>query len=254
MKDPVVLQQLRDKGITPTESDLLRYEAVERKPRVLDDVPPRIKVMRMDNPVPCGMSAQFIETYNESVSTIQEEVYFVDIEGRGQIQLDAKVFHVLRTLILSNISFSEELSQACADLFKTVTLCGSNPVTEGKLYSILNEYKTTNYSEKTIIETILGLCFSDNGTVLLWNNMAQSDGYYMYAIKRGAEYVKQNNMSEKDLKQFIREKGKSAKEDKEFMSKLIKGIPTKALIAMIYELRDDEKMFSASNVEDGFMG
>lgn len=253
MRDPVVLHQLQSKGIQLSDEEMLRYDAIERKQRILDSAPPRIKMQRMDNIVPRGIAAQFADTYNEAVNTVDTEVFYVDINGQHKVLVDEKVFYVLRSLVIQNVSMSEEVSVACSELFKAIVLCGEDVVTEQRLYDIVTGYKAENYSAKVILEAIFDLCFQKNSTVMLWKSLAQSDGYYQYAIKRGTEYVQSENMTEKELKQFIKENGKLAREDKDFQKKLVKGVPTRALIAMIYYFREDEKMFEASFESAGFM-
>ena len=253
MRDAVVLHQLQSKGIKLSDKEMLRYEAIERKTRVLDSAPPRIKLQRVKDIIPQGLAAQITNVYNESADTIDTDIFYVDIGGQRQIQVDPKVFFILRSLVINNVSTSEEVSVACSTLFKDIVLCGEDVVTEGRLYDIVVKYKADSDAMKIILSTICEICFSKNSTIMLWKNLAQSDGYYQYAIQRGTEHVKSTNMTESELRKFIRENGKLAREDKEFQKKLAKGIPTKALIAMIYYFKEDERMFESTSKSEGFM-
>ena len=48
MRDTIVLQNLHKRGINLNDMDtLLRYEAPERKPRVLDSAPKRITLVKV---------------------------------------------------------------------------------------------------------------------------------------------------------------------------------------------------------------
>lgn len=253
MRDTVVLQQLRQRGITLSDMELRRYEAIERMPRVLDDVPPRMKLARQKEVIPCGIAAEFINNYNSIAGTVNSELFYVDLAGQRQIYVDPIVYYVLKSLLLQNVHVSEEVSKTCAELFQQIVMCGDNPVTEGRLYDFLTHLAPKTYESKELVTTILQTCFTKNTAVLLWNSLSKTDGYYTYAIKRGAQYVEENNMDEAALKQFIKSNCKAAKEDKEFMKRLAKNYINNALIAMIYELKEDNSMYEVGTVSGGFM-
>lgn len=258
MRDPVVLQALREKGVELDDMLRQRYEATERKPRVLDSPPGKLKLARVKDPVEYGIAAQFKELYNQAYGTVNSEIFYIDVGGVKKIVLDANVYYTLRALIIQNMSMSEQLAVACGNLFRAIAMHnGENTdiVTEQNMYDVIKSYKADTYAETVLLRAIQETCFSQKGTVMLWRNLAASDGYYMYAIHRGEEFVESRLMSDKDLKEFIRVNYKAAKADKDFMKRLIKDVPSKALIAMIYFLREDEKMFTESESSEklGFM-
>lgn len=256
MRDPIVLQALREKGVELDDMLRQRYEAMEHKPRILDSPPGKIKLARVKDPAEYGIAVQFKELYNQAYGTVDSEIFYIDVGGVKKIVLDANVYYALRALIIQNMALSEQLAFACGNLFKAIALhAGENTevVTEQNMYDVLKSYKAETYAETVLVRAVQETCFSQNSTVMLWRSLAASDGYYMYAIHKGEEYVESSLKSDKDLKEFIRVNYKAAKADKDFMKRLIKDVPSKALIAMIYFLREDEKMFTESNERLGFM-
>jgi len=256
MRDPIVLQQIRDKGIVLDDALRQRYEALERSPRILDKPPGKLKIARVKDPVEYGIAAQFKELYNQYYGTVDAEMFYMDVGGVHQVILDEKVYYTLRALAVQNMSYSDELSFACGSLFTAIsTYNGENRdvITEQNMYEILKARNPETYAENTLIQTINELCFSVSSTVLAWRDMSKSYGYYQYAIHKGEDYIVQNNMSDKDLKTFIKENYKAAKADKDFMKRLVKDIPSKAVVAMIYFMKEDEKMFEDTSENLGFM-
>lgn len=253
MKDPVVLQQLQLKGVPLSDMEKHRYEAIERMPRVLDAAPPRIKLTRQKEIIPCGVAAEFKNNYNSIAGTVNTEVFYVDLAGQRQIQVVPVVYYVLKALVIQNVHVSEEVSEACSTLFQKIVMCGESLITESKLYDLLLNMSPQTYSAKELVSAIMQTCFETSPGVLYWNSVSKTDGYYSYALTRGARYIKEQNMDENDVKKFIKDNCKAAKEDKEFMKRLAKNYVNKALVAMIYALREDYKMFEVGNVSGGFM-
>lgn len=256
MRDPVVLQQLRDKGVELDDMMRQRYEAIERSPRVLDKPPGKLKIARVKDPVEYGIAAQFKELYNQSFGTVDTEMFYLDICGARRIILDERVYYALKALVIQNMSLSEQVSCACSNLFKGIAMHAgehTEVVTEQNMYTVLKNWKAETYAEKVLVQAINETCFSTSSTVLAWREMSASDGYYQYAIHKGEQYITEQNMSDKELKEFIRDNYKAAKADKDFMKHLMKDVPTKAVIAMIYFMRKDEKMFEESSENLGFM-
>lgn len=256
MRDPVVLQQLRDKGVVLDDMMRQRYEAIERSPRILDKPPGKLKIARVKEPAEYGIAAQFKDLYNQSYGTIDSDIFYIDICGVKRIILDERVYYTLKALLIQNLSLSEQLSCACSNLFKGIAMHAGEStemVTEQNMYSVLQSWKPETYAEKVLIQAINETCFSTSSTVLAWREIAASDGYYLYAIRRGEQYIVENQLSDKDLKEFIRSNYRAAKANKDFMKRLVKDVPTKAVIAMIYYMREDEKMFEESTDNLGFM-
>lgn len=256
MRDPVVLQQIHDKGIVLDDALRQRYEALERSPRILDKPPGKLKIARVKDPTEYGIAAQFKDIYNQSYGTVDTEMFYMDIGGARQVILDEKVYYTLKALIVQNMSYSEELSCACGALFTSIASCnGENRdvVTEQNMYEVLKARTPETYAEEVLIKAINELCFSVSSTVLAWRDMSQSCGYYKYAIRKGEEYVVESGMTDKDLKVFIRDNYKAAKADKDFMKRLVRDVPSKAVIAMIYFMKEDEKMFEDTSENLGFM-
>lgn len=256
MRDPIVIQQLREKGVELDDMLRQRYEAIEHTPRVLDKPPGKLKIMRVKEPVEYGIAAQFRDLYQQSYGTVDTEMFYMDIGGVRKVILDEKVYYTLKALIIQNMSMSEEVAVACGTLFRDIsTYNGENRdmITEQAMYEVLRDRKPESYAEGVLIKTINELCFSVSSTVLAWRDMSNSCGYYQYAIRKGEDYIVEQDMDDKTLKAFIRDNYKLAKADKEFMQKLVKDIPSKAVIAMIYFMREDEKMFEESSENLGFM-
>lgn len=256
MRDPIVIQQLRERGVELDEALSQRYEAMERRPRVLDKPPGKLKMTRVQDPEEFGIAAQFKDLYNQSYGTVDTEMFYLDIGDVKRVILDEKVYYTLKALIIQNMSMSEEVATACGNLFRDISTHngeGRDVITEQSMYEVLRNRKAETYAESVLIKTINELCFSVSSTVLAWRDMASSCGYYQYAIKKGESYITDQNMTDKELKAFVKENYKAAKEDKAFMKRLVKDIPSKAVIAMIYFMRGDEKMFEESSENLGFM-
>ena len=77
--------------------------------------------------------------------------------------------------------------------------------------------------------------------------------YYKEASKLGAQLIRERELDEKSLKEFLNEQWVSAKADTEFMKKLYKPMCNKWMSAMIYALKDNPVVFETSGSFDGFL-
>lgn len=239
MKDIVVIQRLQQRGFDFSNvEEMLRYEAVERQPRHLDAAPKRISLQRADNVQDFGCKQQFVMLYNQIMDETNGDVFQLDL-GRLTRFVDKDVYVLLKTLIVNGVSYIEELSMACADLFILISKSEFDTITKARVYDLLQPLKSTGYYDKQILEAVKTCLFSSDPIALYWSHIANYTGLYRQALDSGCAYVVKNCATEKDVDKFVAENYKAAKADKQWFKNMYTDGVSKALIAAMYFLKEE---------------
>lgn len=236
MHDVVVVEQLRNRGlISRPYSELLPYEAMERRARILDKPPKQITLSRVGEINPCGTAQKFIMIYNQLVSEGSLEMGTIDIKGAKRY-CDVSVFYTLQTLIRLSMGKSLDLVKAACDVFKLIITHPCETLTEGVMYNLLRAYIPMNYYAGELVNGILIAVYKEESVALYWKSLCEFMGFYTDAIEPGMAVIKENCKNEKEVRSFLTKIYKEAKADEAFMSKLYKPAVNKWLVAMLYYL------------------
>lgn len=240
MRDPIVIQNLQRQGFNfDNVEDLLRYEAVERKPRFLDKEPKRIAVKRAEEAPEFGCKQEFILVYNEISNETNGELFTIDL-NRVKRYCDREVFIVLQTLIRQGVSYNKEIATACYDMFRYICTAEFDTVTKERVYQVLQPLRPVGYYGKQIYEALNFCLFGENPVVLYWKDKAKFNGLYKAAYLKGCEVIAEKCATEKDVDSMLRIAIKEAKADTEFMKSIYTQGISKELLGMLYLLKDDE--------------
>ena len=239
MRDPIVIQALQRKGFDfDNVEELLRYEAMERKPRHLDKEPKRFVMKRAEDAPEFGCKQEFIILYNELNNDINGDVFTIDL-NRVKRYCDKEVFVVLQTLIRQGVSYNKVIAEACYDMFRTLCTANYDTITKERAYEVLQPLRPSNYYGKQIYEAINYCLFGENPVVLYWKDKAKYNGLYKAAYNKGCEYVADNCSTEKEVDSVLRKAAKEAKADTNFMKSVYTQGISKEMLAMLYLLKDD---------------
>ena len=240
MRDPVVIQNLRKQGFNfENVEELLRYEAIERKPRHLDKEPKRLTLKRADEAPEFGCKQEFIIVYNELSNDISGDVYTLNL-NKVKKYCDREVFIVLQALIRHGVSYNKEIATACYDMFRIICTADSDIITKEKAYSILQPLRPSSYYGKQVYEAISFCLFGENPISLYWKEKAKYNGLYKAAYLKGCDVVSERCSTERDVDSLLRKAAKDAKADTEFMKSIYTQGISKEMLAMLYLLKDDE--------------
>ena len=242
MRDTIVLQNLHKRGINLNDMDtLLRYEAPERKPRVLDSAPKRITLVKVkpSELVTLGCRAQLMNMYEFIIDELNGDTFTIDIKGYKRY-CDKRVFAILQALIRLGYTKSESIAKACFEVFRTIVMCKCDTLTLTRVHEELYKYKTEDYYINELLAGTLACLFpnDDMRAECHWKSIVDFRGYYGAAVELGTEVIRKNCKTEKDVQKFLGEQYKLAKEDKEFMKNIYKPGANKWLIGMLYYLRE----------------
>ena len=119
-------------------------------------------------------------------------------------------------------------------------MCKCDTLTLTRVHEELYNYKTDDYYINELIAGTLSCLFpnDDMRAECHWKSIVDFRGYYGAAVELGAEVIRKNCKTEKDVQKFLGEQYKLAKEDKEFMKNIYKPGANKWLIGMLYYLRE----------------
>lgn len=252
MKDIVVIESLRKRGTgLGNMQEVLTYEAIERKPRVLDKAPKRLNFTKATDIQVYGCCSEFVITYNDLKSNISIEQATLDIKGNKRF-CDVEVYLALQALIQQGFCNSADKAAACFDVFKIIMTTPGETLTTGRVYNTLKDYQPMNYYAGELIKAIQVCLFNEKLPVLYWINLVEYSGFYATALELGKEVIRENCETEKDVEKFLRPLYKEAKNDKEFIDSLYKPACNKWLIAMLYYLRKEHPEALEPSNKGGF--
>lgn len=238
MRDVIVLQSLQERGVTLDDfQNLLKYEAMEQKPRVLDKAPKRLTFERPAEMVTYGCCSEFIIAYGSIKESAVVEQTYIDLRGNKRL-CDKEVFWTLETLIKQGVTGTKERAEACFDLFKLIMTAKGDTLTVQRMYDVIIDYKYPPYYVQELINAIHVCVYNERLPVLYWLHNVENGGFYRHAVKLGIPIIRENCETEKDVEKWCKELYKVAKEDKEFMSQLYKPAVNKYLVAMLYHIKD----------------
>ncbi len=238
MQDIVVVQQLRKRGMNINNmEELLRYEAIEKKPRYLDKPPKRLSLARASSLNPYGCCAEFLMCYADLKKSLSSLTATVDIDGNPR-PCDVEVFIALRALISQGYCCIEDRAQACFDVFACIVNSSKEAITLSGVYEAIKNYKSDNYYVKELIKALKVCLYNEKAPVLYWESQCECEGFYQLALSLGSEVIRKNCPTEKDVDKFLKPLYKQAREDKEFMKTVYKPVANKWLIPMLYYLKD----------------
>lgn len=253
MRDPVVRNQLRKQNFDFSNTEeMVRYEAFEMMPRILDKEPCKLTLNRIDTTTTWGMKDVFKALYAQVMSDLNDPCCRLEFEGHNKT-MDRQVFGVLKSLLLFGTTPEYELSHACFVVFNAIISCVSHHITVSCLYGALDSVKKEDYCITQIKDAISDLLFSDGGTVHKWRQMAKCEtGFYGKALILGEQYIKEHNITAKELPKVLKEARSAAKQDKAFMKQLLRGVPSPDMIGMLYLLKDEHPEALIAESRGGF--
>lgn len=253
MQDIVVIQNLQRRGADFSNmQEMLRYEAMERKPRVLDKPPKRITLTKAKEVVVFGYKEELIATYQNLLETCTGPVYGIDIKGVSRY-CDKEVFALLQSLIYLGMTNTQLRADACFEVFRTIVMCQCDTLTTERIYRAIKEIKSDNYYVNETVAAI-NLCLYNNTSIeMYWKSLIDFKEFYGKAQELGGPYLTERCETEKDVRKLLSDAYKSAKEDKDFMNNIYKGGVNKWMIGMLYLLKDEHpEVLQPSSSNIGF--
>lgn len=236
MHDVVVVEQLRNRGwLTKPYSELLPYESMERRARILDKPPKQLALSRVGELNPCGTAQKFIMLYEQLTSEGSLELGVIDLRGTKRY-CDVSVFYTLQSLVRLSIGKSIDLVKAAGDIFRLLITHPCDTLTEGIMYDLLKNYTPINFYASELINGIQVAVYKEESVSLYWKSLCEFIGFYTEAIEPGMKVIRENCSNEKEVRSFCTKLYKEAKADEDFMSKIYKQGANKWLIAMLYHL------------------
>lgn len=255
MQDMVVLQNLRNMGANLDDMNtMLRYEAPERKPRVLDSAPKRVTLSRAKEIAQFGCQEDLVMTFRTILEDLTGVVYSLDVKGLQRL-CDRRVYGLLQALILHGYTKSKARAEACFEVFKAIVMCKCDTLTIERIYEVLHNYSTEDYYTNQVVNGALRCLLQDDDTRVecYWRSIAEYNGYYLPVIQYGADVLKKNCKTEKDVQKFLGGLYKEAKADKDFLNAIYKPGVNKYMMAMLYYLKDEHpELLEPSKSNIGF--
>lgn len=250
MKDIVVIQTLQKRGVGLGDiNEVLRYEAVERKPRILDKAPKRLNMTKASDIQSYGCCSEFVMCFNEVKTSSNLEQAVIDLRGVRRY-CDVDVYYVLQALIKQGFCMSENRAAACFDVFKVIMTTPGETLTTARVYESIKNYKALNYYAEELIKGINIALYGEKAPVLYWVSLCEYAGFYSKALELGKEVIRKNCESEKEVERFLRPYYKAAKEDKEFMEGVFTQGANKWMVPMLYYLKDKHPEALEPNTSD----
>lgn len=258
MQDVVVAQSLRNRGYGMQNiEDILVYEAIERKPRVLDKAPKRLSLLRCRELPVYSTYTNFIMTYKELQQSMSIEIGNLNIKGI-QRQCDPEVFIALQSLIQEGITCSEDKAKSAFDLFRVIAMTPAEYISCGELKKTLDKYYPQNYQAGELYKAIRTCVYGETEVEVYWFEMTGFSRSYPKALELGRTVVKQECETTKDVDKLISSYYSEAKQDQEFFDRYSKEFKklgvSKALIGMLYHLHKEhpEALNLGEEVPNGF--
>lgn len=256
MRDVVVIQRLRERGVSLADIDqVLLYESVEHKPRILDKAPSRLSLARTKEETPCySVYLDYVGTYSLIKDEFQLEFGSFDVRGRKS-QCDIEVFWTAQTLLREGITAIPAKLHACCELFKQVfTIPNDGLITKDMMLHQLDRFIPADYYTQQILKAIYRTAFEYPDLACEWIELTEFDRTFTNAMHDGVKYLS-TVPADFDLKEFIKAGAAQAKADTTFMESIGKGFSSNktkpAMIAMIYTLRETEGIMDYGYIVTG---
>lgn len=238
MKDVVVVNELRRRGTIANDiKEILKYEAVERKPRVLDKPPKKLNFVKASDITQYGCCSEFILCYNDIKASTDIEQAVVELPGNKRF-CDVKVYIALQALITQGYSNSMDRATACFEVFKAIVMTPGDTITVERVKNTLSKYQPNSYYESELVKALQVCILDEKISVVYWVSSCECEGFYSSALELGKEIIRSNCDTEEDVVKFLKPILKDAKQDEEFMSKIYKEAANKFLIPILFMLKD----------------
>lgn len=238
MKDIVVIQQLQKRGTGLNQvNEVLQYEAIERKPRILDKAPKRLALTKASEINTYGCCSEYIMCYAELKSSTSMLQATIDLRGNKRF-CDVELNIALRALIKQGITNIADRAAACFDVFKCIVMAPGDTLTVDRVYNALNVYQPMNYYAGELVKALNVCLYHEKAPVLYWVSLCELTGFYSKAIELGKDIIRKQCETEKDVDRLLRPLYKEAKDDAEFMKSVYKPAANKWLLPMLYLLKD----------------
>lgn len=237
MLNETVLSRLVAAGQTLDVSNpiYMQAEAVASMPRVLDSPPKPITLRKLDDSQAYGACNEFVSSFTGFKQSMNVETSRVQIGDMTRF-CDPDIYYALHCLGVFCTHSNKERAVAAGDLFKLIMTTPGEVLTTALVYERLNSVKKPDYYKKEFLRALKACLFINNSTTLLWLTLASDHGYYANASEAGRSYIESHDLDEKGLKKFLNEQWALAKEDSEFMKKILKPVCNKWMVGMIYAL------------------
>lgn len=251
-EDILIRMQQAGQALNLENPIYLKADGLSRLPRKLDKAPKPITLRAPSLEQSYGCANEFIMMYNEQRTSQGLETAKIRVNNAVRF-CDPEVYYALYCLALNSVHCVPERAVAAGDLFKTIMTTPCNVLTVAKVYERLQTMHPKEYYMKQLMMALKACLFGSNSAVLYWMTLASDHAYYKEASKLGAQLIRERELDEKSLKEFLNEQWVSAKADTEFMKKLYKPMCNKWMSAMIYALKDNPVVFETSGSFDGFL-
>ena len=254
MKDYVTINHLRDIGFDFSDaSTISKINTIENLPRHLDKPPKQIVLKSECNLGNCSVMETFLSYYLEISGNTPQGELRLDLPKESK-QLEKVPYATIKSLLYLCTHKDEALAESASKIFRAIVLCDYEHVTDDVLYEIIKSYKQSGYYEKELINAISKSAFHNSDTLLHWRMVSACGGWYANAVKAGEQYIADRpDLTAAQLEKELSAAYKEAIKDKEWMSLLVKKIPTKQLIGMMWILYPDDRSVIEPSGSSGFM-
>ena len=250
MKDIVVIQSLQKRGVGLGDiNEVLKYEAMERKPRVLDKAPKRLVMTKASDIKSYGCCSEFIMCFNELKSSNSLEQATINMRGVSRY-CDVDVYYVLQALIKQGFNVTEDRAEACFDLFRVIMTTPGEVLTSKRVEDTLAKYTPINYYSEELLKGIYVVLFDEKLPVIHWMSICEYNGFYTKAFELGKALVRSTCDTEKDVERLLAAEYKQAKNDEEFMAKVYTQGANKWMMGLLYKLKEKHPEVMDQNTSD----
>lgn len=236
MRDAITSNHLHEMGFDFKDMKVLsEIDRIEALPRVLDK-PIKVMNLKRSNETPvCSIGSYMTAYYNDNYGTDNVSEHFISLP-QGNRPISKSTCCVLKSLLYLSTGKDTLLCKAAAELFVAIATTGSGPVTDELLYEVVSR-KTNDYYTRALCESVLASVYSNTEVIMHWRQIAECGGWYENAIEAGEKYINEMKIMDiKTLDKLLAAAYKAVKANKKWMSLLMKNVPTKPLIGMLWIL------------------
>lgn len=131
--DQKVRNHLDSTGLSNDAILVSTINAILNRPRHLDMAPNPIKLVSVKSKEACGIKKEFELLYNTNYDVENDERGVIDLNSI-KIDLDYRVYVMMKSLIMLGINKNEARAMACRDIFMSVLQIPSHDVKVSDLY------------------------------------------------------------------------------------------------------------------------
>lgn len=252
--DPILVRNLRRMNFDfSNQMEYMKITATESLTRVLDKPPKPIDLKIHLTGSTFSITDTIARYCEEILSSTGAADYCIELPNATR-RLSASAYAVLKSLLFLCTHYDEALAKAASEMFISIASGGAGDIDDQSLYETIDSIKLSDYYKTSLVNGIKQAVFRDSDIVMHWRSVSACGGWYIHAIKAGEDYIKRNpELTVKALDKELSEAYKEAYKDKKWMSLLVRKVPTKPLIGMMWKLYKESPEVMVPSPASAFM-